>query len=333
MNPAYFRELGVSDPTKSGSISKAFEMLIHQQIYKEVMEAGFTREDIHQLEQSPEQAPQTYHEAISKGWKRGLNVVRLIGANARYFTDSASKVPIDVSMGNAAVGIAIDFYGRYQAETSRGPNGEERMFYTTPIGGSSVSADPVSVLRGAKHRDLAVEFIEFVISEEGQKLWNYRPGTPGGPEKFALRRLPIRRDFYPSEDPDIQAAYEKHAPYTSDPLGDSSVNPYYLAGQFQYIPRWTARRFGIHRYLIRAMAMDAAEELTAAWQAIQAAGGPEVVPQAMEALTQLPPGLTWETALDPKYSSSNQMDFMREWILFFRDQYATAQKLAEGSDA
>ena len=331
--PAYFRELGVSDPTKSGSIAKAFEMLIHQQMFHQVMDAGYSQEDILEFEENIELAPAEYHQAISKGWERGLNLVRLIGANARYFTDSASKVPIDVSMGNATVGIAIDFYGRYQAETSRGPDGEERMIYATPVGGSSVSADPISVLRGAPNRELAVEFIEYVISEEGQKLWNYRPGTPGGPEKFALRRLPIRRDFYPSENPEIQEKYEGHAPHTSDPLGDPTVNPYYLASQFQYIPRWTARRFGIHRYLIRAMAMDSAEELTAAWKTIEAAGGPEAVPEAMEALLQFPPGLKWETALDPKYSSSNRMNFMREWILFFRDQYHKAKTLAEKADA
>ena len=332
-NPAYFRELGVSDPTKSGSISKAFEMLIHQQIHQQLVENGFSPSRILELEKDPEAAPKAYHEAISQGWVRGLNLVRRIGANARYFTDSASKVPIDVSMGNATVGIAIDFYGRYQAETSRGPDGMERMIYTTPVGGSSVSADPVSVLRGAPNRELAVEFIEYVISEEGQKLWNYRPGTEGGPEKFALRRLPIRRDFYPSDDPEIQAAYESHAPFTSDPLGDDSVNPYYLASRFQYIPRWTARRFGIHRYLIRAMAMDAAEELTAAWVAIQEAGGPEAVPDAMEALLAFPPGLSWETALDPEYAPENQMTFMRNWILFFRAQYEMAKNLAENSDA
>ena len=108
--------------------------------------------------------------------------MRRIGANARYFTDSASKVPIDVSTGDAAAGLAIDFYGRYQAETSKAPDGAYRMQYVTPEGGSSVSADPISLLRGAPHRELAVRFIEFVLAPEGQRLWTYAPGTRGGPQ-------------------------------------------------------------------------------------------------------------------------------------------------------
>lgn len=126
-NPKYFRQIGVADPTKSGSISKAFEMMIHQQCILAVQAAGFTSEDVSTFEADLENAPQAYHDAIASGWITGVNLVRLIGANARYFTDSASKVPIDVSMGDAAVGLAIDFYGRYQAETSKGSDGRQRM--------------------------------------------------------------------------------------------------------------------------------------------------------------------------------------------------------------
>ena len=325
----YFKELGVSDPTKSGSIAKAFEMMIHQQMIETVREAGFSKEDVFALEKDLDKAPEEYTEALREGWLRGLNLVRQIGANARYFTDSASKVPIDVSMGNAAVGLAIDFYGRYQAETSRNPDGSQRMVYVNPTGGSSVSADPISLLRGAPNRELAIQFMEYVVSVEGQKLWNYRPGTPGGPEKFALRRLPIRRDFYPSELPEFQTSYEAHASHYSDPLGDPAVDPYTLAKQFEYTPRWTARHFSIQRDLIRAMCLDSAEELRAAWAAIEQAGGPEAVPEAMEVLMTFPPGLTWESAQGPDYKSSRRMDYMREWVIFFRDQYKKAQKLAE----
>jgi ABC-type Fe3+ transport system substrate-binding protein len=328
-DPVYFGELGVADPTKSGSIAKAFEMMIHQQMIESVRNAGFSAEDVKTFEADLEAAPQVYHDSISEGWVKGLNLVRLIGANARYFTDSASKVPIDVSMADATVGLAIDFYGRYQAETSRNPDGSERMVYWTPVGGSSVSADPISLLRGAPNRELAVLFIEYVLSEEGQKLWNYRVGTPGGPEKYALRRLPIRRDFYPSDIPEFQAAFVEHRPNYSDALGDPEVNPYQLAEQFIYTGRWTGRHFGVHRNLIRAMCLDSGEELRAAWQAIQKAGGPEAVPEAMDAFMKLPPGLTWTTATGPDYGPENEMTFMRDWVIFFRKQYREAQRLAE----
>jgi hypothetical protein len=205
------------------------------------------------------------------------------------------------------------------------------MHYVTPAGGSSVSCDPIGLVRGAPHRELAVRFIEFTVSEAGQKLWNYRPGTPGGPEKFALRRLPIRRDFYPSDRKEIQARFEAHRPYTSDDLGDAGINPYQLAAQFTYVGRWTGRHFNIHRDLIRAMCLDSGDELSAAWAAIARAGGPEAAPEAMAALLALPPGLSWESALDTeRFNSANRMETMREWIIFFRAQYREARRLAEG---
>jgi spermidine/putrescine-binding protein len=266
--------------------------------------------------------------------------VQRIGANARYFTDSASKVPIDVSVGDAALGMAIDFYARFQVQDSMGPNGEARMTYITPVGGSSVSCDPVGLLRGAPNRETAVRFIEFCLSTEGQRLWCYKPGVEGGPEKFALRRLPIRRDFYPSTQPAIQAVAERHAKLSVDPLADPTVDPYALAKNFTYRPRWTARHFSVQRDLIRAMCMDSADELREAWTAIRKAGGPDKCPQAMAKLGELPGvmlkdkqgnpvlvPLTWEIAPSiPKAYKS--MDYMREWTTAFRANYREAAELA-----
>jgi iron(III) transport system substrate-binding protein len=335
-DPVYAGQLGIADPTKSGSITKAFEMIIHQQCAGAVRSAGFDDAAVEANEKAlraGETVAADYQRAIEHGWTNGIHLVQRIGANARYFTDSAMKVPIDVSTGNAAVGLAIDFYGRYQAETSRGPDGTERMRYVTPEGGSSVSCDPVSLLRGAPNRELAVRFMEYTLSPEGQKLWNFRPGTPGGPQTFALRRLPIRRDFYPSSDPDFQANYERLAPHNADDLADPTVNPYHLAEEFTYRFRWTGQHFNIHRQLIRAMCMDSADELKAAWAAIRRAGGPERVPEAMRELSKLPPGFTWKSALGPEYGSGSEMRVLREWVIFYRQQYRLAKQLAEAADA
>jgi iron(III) transport system substrate-binding protein len=335
--PAYFRQLGVADPTKSGSIAKAFEMIVQEQCHRAVLAAGFSDGQVRVYEaaignaklppgQVPPSVPAAYQAAVEAGWLDGVRLIRRIGANARYFTDSASKVPIDVSVGDAAAGIAIDFYGRYQAESARGPGGEDRMVYITPAGGSSVSADPISLLRGAEHREPAVRFIEFVMTD-GQKLWNYRPGTPGGPRTYALRRLPVRRDFYPSDDPVMAAAFREHSAHTADALGDPDVNPYALAGQFTYQPRWTGGHFGILRDLVRAMCMDSGDELRAAWQAIIAHGGPEAQPEAMAAMERLPaqpPALTWLEALEvPR--TFQPLDYMRTWTVFFRGNYREAR--------
>ena len=274
--------------------------------------------------------PTAYEQAVERGWLAGVRLIQLMSANARYFTDSASTVTIDVSMGNAAAGVAIDFYGRYQAEMSRKPDGTVPMVYITPAGGSSVSADPISLMRGAEHRELAVRFINFVLSEDGQKLWNYRPGTPGGPKKFALRRLPIRRDFYPSSDAQVEARYQSHRPYTVDPLGDPAVDAYALGRDFQYHFRWTGRHFNVLRDLIRAMCLDSGEELRAAWRAIVAHGGPAANPQAMAALQRMPDNpepLTWVSTLSIG-KRHDHLDYMRSWTIAFRQNYAEAGQLA-----
>ncbi len=340
-DPRYFGQLGLADPTKSGSVAKAFEMIIQAQSAKTVAQAGFTPGQVRQYEaafaaakrgvgQLPPEVPPAYQEAVERGWQDGLRLVRRIGANARYFTDASGKVPVDVAMGAAAAGIAIDFYGRLQSELSALPGGRPVMSYVTPVGGSSVTADPVSLLRGAPHRELAVRFIEFLLGPEGQKLWNYRAGTPGGPRRFSLRRLPIRRDFYPSDDPAFQAAFETHRPYLADPLWHPETDAYRLGAAFHYEPRWTATHFGIQRDLIRAMCMDSGDELKRAWQAIMAHGGPSQNPEAMrllEALPDRPFPLTWSSAISA-YASVPRLEILREWTAFFRQQYRRAEKAA-----
>ncbi|GIW77649.1 MAG: hypothetical protein KatS3mg104_2712 [Phycisphaerae bacterium] len=355
----YFRQVGLADPTKSGSIAKAFEMLVHQQIHESVKQAGYTDEQIAANEKRIDayikdqgksyrrgDVPADlvdYQKAIEVGFEKGLYLIQQIGANARYFTDSASKVPIDVSMGDAAVGMAIDFYGRYQAEVSRGSDGTERMKFVTPVGGTSVSCDPISLLRGAgghapkdkqaETRQVAIRFIEFVLSEEGQQLWCYKPGTRNqqgeliGPEKYALRRLPIRRSFYPSTQPSLQTRHLEHLSHSADPLDDPRIDPYQVSQQFVYYRRWTGEHFSVLRDIVRAMCLDSAEELKSAWQRFHqrySSNGesfgflPTVQLNGKEGLKEVP--LNWRTAPDiPK--QYEKIEYMREWVRAFREGY------------
>jgi iron(III) transport system substrate-binding protein len=333
-DPVYFRQVGACDPTKSGSIAKAFEMIIQQKCHQSVIAAGFSDAQIEKFEKAiqdaklppgelPKAVPPNYQAAIERGWEDGIRLIQRIGANARYFTDAASKVTIDVSMGDAAVGLAIDFYGRYQAQCSRAPDGSERMVYVTPVGGSSVSCDPVGLLRGAENRETAVRFIQYLLTEDGQRLWTYRPGTPGGPQKFALRRLPIRQDFYPP--------FTNHLSFAADNLADPTINPYSLATNFTYRSRWTAQHFNIQRDLIRAMCLDSVNELHDAWRAIIQNGGPAKQSEALEMLGRLPDKpepLTWRSALTFS-KKHDRMDYLREWTAFYRENYRKVKELAE----
>jgi len=356
-DPKFFRQVGLADPTKSGSVSKAFELIIQQRIYEVVYEAGFDDAKINAYEKAiadyiklkdkeykrgelPPDVPADYQQAIERGWAEGLWRVQKIGANARYFTDSASKVPIDVSMGDAAVGMCIDFYGRFQAQISGTHAGRTHMGYVTPVGGSSISCDPVSLLRGAPHSEIALRFIEFAISEDGQRLWSYKPGTPGGPEKYALRRLPIRRDFYASTQPSFNANFERHKANAVDDLASPLIDPYQVAKTFTYRSRWTGPLFGIQRELIRVMCIDSADELKSTWGAIIKKGGPgsDSNRAAIQLMEQLPNveltnannnkeifELNWRTAADVS-KRFKSLEYVRVWTTFYRENYRKASK-------
>ncbi|NLB66619.1 MAG: extracellular solute-binding protein [Lentisphaerae bacterium] len=339
-DPRWFGTLGLADPTKSGSIAKIFETIVQVQCRKAVEAAGFGGQaDAFEAAIAaanlppgvmPPEVPADYQAAVEEGWAAGIRLLQRIGANARYFTDSASKVPLDVGMGNAAAGLAIDFYGRYEAQISNEGRGRTAMVYVTPVGESGVGADPISILRGAPRRETAVRFVDYLLSEEGQRLWCYWPGEPGGPEQYALQRLPIRRDFYPSANEDFQAAYERHRAHTTDDLGTPALDAYRLAAGYVYRPRWTAGHFAMLRDLIRAMCLDAGQELRAAWGAILEAGGPEACPRAvaaLERLPQMPVPLTWRAGLSLA-AEHDRLDLLREWTREYRRQYAEAARLA-----
>jgi ABC-type Fe3+ transport system substrate-binding protein len=239
-------ELGLADPTKSGSVAKAFENIIQQQMQRW----------LRRLSEEGVADPEPL--AVRQGWLEGLRLIQLMGANARYFTDTSQKPPIDVAAGNCAAGLCIDFYGRQQQEAVRRRDGSERIGYVSPAGGSVASVDPIGLLRGAKHRAPAVAFIEYVLSPEGQQLWNLKPGAPGGPARYALRRMPVRRDFYTQAD----------APaWRSDP----EDSPFDQADPLIYREAWTGQIFREMAFVIRVMCQDTHRELAAAWREINAA--------------------------------------------------------------
>lgn len=307
--PQLLGEVALCDPTKSSSIAKAFENMIQQKMQQRfaALQAA-----------SPGTAPKEREaQAVREGWIDGLRMLQLMGANARYFTDSSQKPPIDVSQGNSAVGVCIDFYGRYEAEAAQRHSGQSRLRFLTPAGGAVSSVDPIAVLRGAPHREVAEAFIEYSLSMEGQKLWNFRVGETGGPERFALRRLPVRRDFY---------AREEWKPLRSDP----EAEPFGGHDQLVYRPEWTGGIFREMAFVIRVMCLDTHPELVAAWRDIIQAGLPA---DALAALGDLSVvgydqmGARIKSALNSK-NKVDEIKLANELGEHFRRQYTRASELA-----
>jgi hypothetical protein len=264
--------------------------------------------------------PAAVAAAVSEGWAEALLLVRLIGANARYFTFSASKVPVDVARGEIAAGMCIDFYGTSQAQWEREHVGRETIVYVTPAGGSSIAVDPVGILRGAPHRDLAEAFVDYVMSPAGQRIWNYRTGTDGGPQQYALHRLPVRRDVY--------------TPTDRERMADGTAQPFDLANRFAYRGDWTGRYFDLIRVLIRVMDIDCHPELQRAWAAIIRAGGPAAVPEAMALLRELPFAYADCGRVSGDIRTPiGRVIVTRQWAEFFRDRYRRAARLAAAAGA
>lgn len=311
-DPRLIGEVALCDPTKSGSITKAFENLIQQQmqLHLNALTQG----------ESDRVTPEIEAQAVREGWESGMNILRLMGANARYFTDSSQKPPIDVSQGNSAVGVCIDFYGRYQAEAVKRRDDSARLVYVTPQGGTVSSVDPIGLLRGAPHPEVGEAFIEYTLSMQGQKLWNFKVGTPGGPERFALRRLPVRREYYARND---------WLGYRSDP----EAEPYAGQDQLVYRPEWTGRLFREMAFSIRVMCLDTHEELVEAWQAIIDAGMPEdalAVLNDMSLLTYDQVGGPIRDALQAK-NRVEEVRMARELGGKLRAQYRRAAELARAA--
>jgi len=308
-DPRYVGEIALADPTKSSSIAKAFENLIQQQMQQRLVALRAAAPD--------RPAAELEAQAIREGWARGLQVLQLIGANSRYFTDSSQKPPIDVSQGNSAAGICIDFYGRYQAEAVRRRDASARLEFVTPRGGTVSSVDPIALLRGAPNREVAEAFIEYSLAMEGQKLWNFKVGVPEGPAQFSLRRLPIRRDFY---------AREEWKALRSDP----DAEPFAASAQLVYQPAWTGGIFREMAFIIRVMSLDTHPELVRAWRAIAAAGSP---PEALAVLGDMS-AVSYDRVLGPIKQALNAKNKVEEIRLanelgaVFRKQYRKAEAIA-----
>ncbi len=291
-----FGAVAIGDPTQSGSIAKCYEMMIQQKM-QECAD------------------PET-------GSRHGMTLIKRLAANSELVADSAPKVAIEVAAGNAAAGLCIDYYGfserEWKKETS---GGAVRLVYVLPRHGSSLTCDPIQLLRGAPNRAVAEKFIDFVLSPEGQKIWDFKVGAPGGPRVDSPRRPPIRRDFY------------------RDPLRryliDPDYDPYAASAGFEYRADLTGRYFSMIRVFVRCAMLDPIDELRAAWKAIIAAGGPEAAPQAWAAFCALPFTYAEATEMAAKLSTDGSrwtpLDvaaLRRGWTRFARDHYIEAAKLA-----
>ena len=190
--PQWIDRLSLADPSKSGSVKTSYEQIF-----------------------------QAY------GWEKGWAIMTRLFANTAMVREGGSNPADDVGSADALAGIVIDFFGRLQMSRAGTsivgfvvPDGKDG----TPGGGSVLDADPIGLLKGAPHQELAAQFIRFVLSPAGQRLWVLRAGTEGGPRKSSLGRLSVLPSLYQSDADkmlDPASPFDARSSLKLDPKGQS----------------------------------------------------------------------------------------------------------------
>jgi len=271
-HPRYAGSVELADATVSGSAQAAYEMILQQH-----------------------------------GWERGWPLLHRIGANASSFPRSGSDVVRDVSAGQVLAGMTIDFYAYTQIDHV----GDDVLGFNAPRGGTAYTPDPIAVLRGTPRRAMAVRFVEFVLSERGQRLWASPVGARHGPVKNALFRPPILPALYgPGEKIVIR----------SDPYGDSEG--------FTLDEKMFERRSRLIGPLLKVSCIQLKEPLRRAWEAVRANPGDARLSELFDALPfSEAEGLAHADALSDPITVEKLEE---SWYRFFKGNYQEIVRLAAG---
>jgi ABC-type Fe3+ transport system substrate-binding protein len=262
--PAWIGRVSLSDPSKSGSVLTSYDMILQQY-----------------------------------GWEKGWEVLMRIFCNTSLIRESGPDSAGDVGSADAMAGIVIDFYGRIHINRA----GPSIMTYIIPQGGTSLDPDPIAMLKGAPHAQLAARFMRFVVSPDGQRLWVFKSGVPGGPKKAVLGRMSI-----------LPALYEKESASMLDPK-----NPFTGAKPLTVDSKTRGLQTKFLGHLVKAALIDNFDAMIAARKAIHDAGDP---PDLLERLT--PPPNFVPTSLNSK----GELDYGPERPVKDADQAALAAEFA-----
>jgi ABC-type Fe3+ transport system substrate-binding protein len=135
------------------------------------------------------------------GWEKGWAWLKKLAANTGIFTARSRDVPNVVSKGEFAVGFAVPSYMAF-AEVLAGYD----VMFVYPKN-AYVTPEPIAVLQGAPHPKAAHAFIEFLLTEEGQKLFSELglypitpkfkvQGPPGSKQEMTVKFTGGMRSFF-----------------------------------------------------------------------------------------------------------------------------------------
>lgn len=134
------------------------------------------------------------------GWQKGWEWAQRLGANTGIFVARSRDVPTVVAKGEFAVGFAVPAYMAFEDVL-----GGHDLKYVTPTAGF-VTPEPLAILAGSRNPRAARAFLQFVLSDEGQRVMmargqfgiapKYRlEGPPGSPVERMAQFAGVRSFF------------------------------------------------------------------------------------------------------------------------------------------
>jgi iron(III) transport system substrate-binding protein len=137
----------------------------------------------------------------SLGWDKGWEWLKKLAVNTGSFAARSRDVPSLVSKGEYAAGFAVPSYMAFEEKLA---GYDVKFAYPT---NAFVTNEPMAVLKGAPHPKAAHAFIEFLMTEEGQRVFMERglfpitpkykvSGAPGSTAEMAVEFTSGIRSFY-----------------------------------------------------------------------------------------------------------------------------------------
>jgi ABC-type Fe3+ transport system substrate-binding protein len=204
-HPKLLARLGVPEP-------KDWDDLLHPKLKGNVVQCAPTRSS---------SSHATYEVILQRdGDAKGWEWLRRLAANTGLFTARSRDVPSVVARGEFAVGFAVPSYMAFEDRLA----GHEIKFVAPKT--AWITPEPIGILAGSKRPRAARAFIEYLLSERGQRMAmergvfpitpKYRvQGKPGSQAEMAVEFTGGIRSYFDVEvtniydDDKAQARYQE----------------------------------------------------------------------------------------------------------------------------
>jgi spermidine/putrescine-binding protein len=259
-------------------------------------------------------------EAIlqGEGWDKGWATMKELAGNFKTVTERSFGVPDGVNSGEFGIGIVIDFFG-FSSKATGFP-----VEFVYPTITALVPAN-VGMVKNAPHPQAAGAFIDYLLSDEGQKLL-FDP---------KISRLPVK-----------PAIYAEAPPGLPNPFEDNSIG-----AAVQFDSDLSEGRYNLVNSLFDQLVTFRLGDLQAATAAVYAAEvtlakkpntqAQKLLDEARALIAAVP--VTEAQANDKAFAAifekkrkkatdavpQRQAEVEEQWDRFAREHYAKAKALAE----